>query len=122
MNLPMQDNTAGERSRRLPAAVSGGIRLSPKQAVRSVPTPSLGCQPTLPCQHVAARGVTGKTGGGGGEETRVSVASQEIVTAHAATGIASFRASRSLNEHIVFAIAATSYLARPFAASFLRQG
>ena len=66
MNLPMQDNTAGERSRRLPAAVSGGIRLSPKQAVRSVPTPSLGCQPTLPCQHVAARGVTGKTGGGGG--------------------------------------------------------
>jgi len=101
--------------------------LSPKQAVRSVPTPSLGCQPTLPCQHVAARGVTGKTGGGGGgggggEETRVSVASQEIVTAHAATGIASFRASRSLNEHIVFAIAATSYLARPFAASFLRQG
>ena len=61
-------------------------------------------------------------GGGGGEETRVSVASQEIVTAHAATGIASFRASRSLNEHIVFAIAATSYLARPFAASFLRQG
>lgn len=58
----------------------------------------------------------------GGERDKSLGCLAKIATAHAATGIASFRASRSLNEHIVFAIAATSYLARSFAASFQRQG